>query len=530
MRQLSGTDTLMLMNDRPHAQNMICGLSIYDPSTAPGRSVTFDDVVALVASRLHVSDSFRERLVNVPLGLDRPWWIKDAAFDLEYHIRHIALPAPGTWRQLCTQVARLGARPIDLTRPPWEFYVIEGLDGIEGMPEGSFALMSKLHHAAVDGVSGTEMMTAIHDHSPEPPPVEPSPEWASEDRPSDLSLMSNAAAHALTRPLAFAGFVIPAVRRLPGALRNRRDRPPGSAPAMPAAARFNTAVSAHRSWGQRQFTLAELKTIRRAVDGAKVNDVALALVGGAMRRYLTDKGELPQDSLVALMPISVRPTTVQERRPDEVEASAGGNRFAMTNVTMATDVDDPLERLTVIAGVTAAAKLKSAVGAQTLSQMSELLPGGLLGSVQRAVTRTVNRRGRALGAHTLVTNVPGSQTPLYLCGARAVMMTGMPPIVDGMGLVNGVGSYNGNVNVCFTADRDMMPDPEFYEGCLQASFDELLHAATMATKVASTEKVAPTKAAPGKRVPPRRAAATGSARPTPNVPASEHTPSTARRA
>ena len=477
MRQLSGTDTLMLMTDRPHAQNMICGLSIYDPSTAPGKSVTFDDIVALVASRLDVSDSFRETLVSVPFGLDRPWWMKDSNFDLEYHIRHIALPAPGNWRQLCTLVSRLGARPIDLSRPPWEFYVIEGLDAIDGVPTGSFALMTKLHHAAVDGVSGTEMMTAIHDHSPEPVPVQPSPPWAAEDRPSDLSLLSRAAAHALTRPVAFAGFVVPAVRQIPGALRGGGARSPGSSPAMPAATRFNAAVSAHRSWGERQFTLAELKTIRGAVVGAKVNDVAIALVGGAMRRYLADKGELPQESLVAVMPISVRPTTVQERRPDEVEASAGGNRFAMTTVTMATDVDDPLERVAMIAAVTSTAKLNSAVGAQTLSQMSELVPGGLMGSVQRAVTRTVNRRGRAMGAHTLVTNVPGSQTPLYLCGARAVVMTGMPPIVDGMGLVNGVGSYNGNVNVCFTADREMMPDPEFYEDCLQASFDELYDAA-----------------------------------------------------
>src|SRR6266545_3765216 len=252
MRQLSGTDTLMLMTDRPHTQNMICGVSVYDPSTAPGGSVSFDDIVALVESRLHVSDSFRETLATVPLGLDRPWWIKDANFDLEYHMRHIALPEPGNWRQLCNQVARLGARPIELTRPPWELYVIEGLDSIDEVPKGSFAVMTKLHHAAVDGVSGNEMMTALHDHSPEPPPVEPSPTWVPEDRPSDISLLSRAAAHAMMRPIAFAGFVLPAVRRLPRTLRTSRDRSVASAPATPAATRFNAPVSAHRSWGARR--------------------------------------------------------------------------------------------------------------------------------------------------------------------------------------------------------------------------------------------------------------------------------------
>jgi hypothetical protein len=160
----------------------------------------------------------------------------------------------------------------------------------------------------------------------------------------------------------------------------------------------------------------------------------------------------------------------------------------MANVSMATDVEDPLERVATIARATAAAKLDTAIGAQNLSQMSELLPGALMGSVQRAVTRAANRRGRAMGMHTTVTNVPGPQTPLYFCGARAVIITGMPPIVDGMGLINGIGSYNGTVPVCFTADRDMMPDPEFYEECLEESFAELLEAATTGRDDATSDQ------------------------------------------
>jgi diacylglycerol O-acyltransferase / wax synthase len=478
MRQLSGTDMLMLVTDRPYAQNLIAAVNVYDPSTAIGGRVSFDDILALVGSRLHVSVSFRERLVPVPFGLDRPWWTRDAGFDLEYHIRHTALPAPGDWRQFCTLVARLGARPLDMTRPPWELWVIEGLDNLPDVPLGSFATMLKLHHAAVDGVSGAEIQTALHDRSPNPVPAQQVPEAAVAEPPSSLSLLSRAAVHALTRPVGVAGFLVPALRRLPTTRRQRRDRSVVRPPAMPVATRFNGPISPHRVWGSRQFTLVDLKTIRAAVPDAKVNDVALALVGGAMRRYLQAKGELPEGSLVAVMPISVRTTMAQRQDESEVEASAGGNRFAMANIAMATDVEDPLERVATIALATAAAKLDMAVSAQNLSQMSELLPGALMGSVQRAVTRAANRRGRAMGMHTTLTNVPGPQTPLYFCGARAVLITGMPPIVDGMGLINGVGSYNGTVPVCFTADRDMMPDPEFYEECLEASFVELLEAAT----------------------------------------------------
>ena len=163
MQQLSGMDAAFLYAETPRAHMAGGGIAIYDPSTAPGGRVTFKGILDHIDKRLHEARVFRQRLVRVPLDLDHPYWIEDPDFDLEFHVRHIALPEPGDWRQLCIQVARLVSRPLDLDRPLWELYVIEGLDNVEGVPAGSFALVTKVHHAAIDGMSGMEMTSAIHD-------------------------------------------------------------------------------------------------------------------------------------------------------------------------------------------------------------------------------------------------------------------------------------------------------------------------------------------------------------------------------
>jgi diacylglycerol O-acyltransferase / wax synthase len=473
MRQLSGTDTLMLYSEAPNAQNTIAPIAIYDPSTASKGEVSFDDIMALIESRLDVSESFRERLVTVPFGLDRPSWIRDPDFDLEYHVRQIALPKPGNWRQFCTQVARIGARPLDMTRPPWELYVIEGLDDIEGIPKNSFATMLKLHHAAVDGVSGAEIVNALNDNSPDPNERDTgkrSKGWKPERLPSEAELLARAGVHLMTRPLAIARVVLPVVRSV---RESRKPKDPGRQVTGPLpATRFNHSVSPHRVWDARRFDLAEVKRIRSGVEGASVNDVAIAIIGGAMRRYLENKGELPETSLVTLMPISVRPTMAQSARRAEEKAEAGGNSFAMTAVPMATDIEDPIERLAEIHRNTEEAKAY-AVDAPSLTEISEALPGALMGTVQRALIRRANRAGRAMGVHTITTNVPGPQVPMYCCGAKAVFMTGMAPVGEGVGIINGVGSYNGELAVSFTADRDMMPDPDLYASSIDAAFEEL---------------------------------------------------------
>ena len=192
MQQLSGMDASFLYAETPRAHMAGGGVAIYDPSTAPGGRVTFKGILNHIEERLHEARVFRQRLVRVPLDLDHPYWIEDPDFDLEFHVRHIALPAPGDWRQLCIQVARLVSRPLDLDRPLWELYVIEGLDNVAGVPRGSFALVTKVHHAAIDGMSGMEMTSAIHDDEPISTPSVPEQAWRPGRVPTTSELLMRA--------------------------------------------------------------------------------------------------------------------------------------------------------------------------------------------------------------------------------------------------------------------------------------------------------------------------------------------------
>jgi len=481
MRYLSGTDTQMLYTDGPNSMNMIAPIGIFDPSTAPGGKVEFEDVLTYISDRLHLSSSFRERLVRVPLGLDRPLWINDADFDLEYHVRELALPAPGDWRQLTTQIARIGARPLDLSRPPWELYIIHGIDSAPRIPEGSFAMMLKLHHAAVDGVAGAELVTALMQPTAKST-IEPVvDDWKPEKKPSGMEMLTRGGAQTVLRPVKSARLILRTVGGVPGAMKGFA-RPQKEAPKLgsSAATRFNKMVSPHRVWDLVHFDLADVKAVKNAVPGATVNDVAVTVVAGAIRRYLDANGELPESTLNAIMPISTRPTATQKSAPGAPHGisggGGGGNRFVMTMIPVATEVADPLERIMLVKRSTAKAK-DYGTGMLDLVQTVELIPGALVGSVQRALTRTIAARGRATGAHVVVTNVPGPRVPMYFAGAKCAAYSGMAPIADGVGLIVAIGGYCDDFSITFTCDRDMMPDPEFFADCLRAEYDALRAAA-----------------------------------------------------
>jgi diacylglycerol O-acyltransferase / wax synthase len=483
MRQLSSADWTMVSLDTATAHNTIGIVGIYDPSTRSGSRdpVTYDEVLKYIDARLHVAESFRERLVQVPFGLDRPWWIRDGDFDLEYHVRHIALPRPGSWRQLCTQIARIHARPLDLTRPPWELYLIDGLDGVDHLPQGAFAVFLRVHHAAIDGVAGAEILTAIHSHEPDegPPPAPEGYQWKPDAIPSDLGLLSRAALHGAARPVDVLRQVRKVAPQLPALVSDTRDPAVTSPASLPKATRFNQVVSPHRVFGTAYTTLDVLKEIRTALPQATINDVGVAIVGGAIRRYLLDKDELPDEAMVAMMPISIRPTSTRASGAVGSATSTGtsGNEYSIAPITMATDEADPLDRLVRIVTSTAHVKDSGAHPVRALMAMSEEAFGGLMGTVQRAAVRALSRSGRTVAAHTLVSNVPGPLTPMYFCGAQMVDTTGLGPVLDGMGLNNGIGSYGNRVTFCFTADRKAIPDPEVYEQCLSGAVEELLDAA-----------------------------------------------------
>ncbi len=472
MRQLTGHDASFLYSETANQPMHVGALMIYDPSTAPGGSVRFKEILAHIESRLGAAELFRKKLQWVPLNIDHPWWVDDPSFDVEYHVRHIALPKPGDWRQLCIQVARLHARPLDHDRPLWEFTVIEGLDAIDGLPKGSFAIATKIHHACVDGVSGDALNAAIHDLEPVAASDAAVEEWRAEKQPQGGDLLLRASIRNTVEPWRFARLLartVPALQR--GASAQRRL---GTAPVTPGGAartRFNGTISPHRAFESVALELDAIKQVRAAVPGSTVNDVMLAIVGGSMRRYLLDHGELPEATLTAMAPISARPTGPRGKGSEDV----GGNRVSAMFVPLRTDVADPLDRLAVVHEGTQASKvLTDAIGADLLADYAQFTPA-MLASAGARLSSSLGMANRVDPAYnTVVSNVPGPQQSLYMTGARLVAMHGLAPIHDGIGLFHGVYSYCGEVFLSATACREMLPDPSAYAAAMRHSYDELL--------------------------------------------------------
>jgi WS/DGAT/MGAT family acyltransferase len=473
MQQLSGMDASFIYFETPRSPGHVFTVYIYDQSSAPGGRVTFKGILDHVERRLHVSRTFRQKLVQVPLGIDHPYWIEDPDFDLEYHVRHIALPKPGDWRQLMIQVARLHSRPLDLNRPLWEMYVIEGLDNIKDLPGGSFAVMTKFHHAAVDGVTLLEITSAVHDTRPDATPPEATAAWKPEAEPSALDLLARAAVNNARRPFQYARLK---ARMLPGG--TRVGQPPhrgldGDTPTGPAPrTRFSGITSGHKVVESRHFDFQAARRIKAAVPGATINDVAITIVGGALRAYLQEKGELPSEPLRVMAPISTR-------TPDQM--GTAGNQVSAMVVTAGTHIADPKQRLAAVQASTHASKTASqAVGARELSQFSEFVPGGLAALAARTAAEfQIANRAQPV-VNTVVSNVPGPQVPLYFAGARMYTYFGGAGVGDGMGLLHGVGSYCGQLILSVVSDRDMMPDPGHYADLLEQSFADLEAATTKA--------------------------------------------------
>ena len=470
MQQLSAQDASFVYLETPHTPMHIGSVGIYDPSTAPGGFVRFKDILKFIGERLGGARSFRQRLVRVPFDLDHPYWIEDPEFDLEFHVRHIALPKPGDWRQLGIQVARLHSRPRDLTKPLWEFTIVEGLDNVDGLPPGCFALVSKVHHAAIDGMSGVEMSAAVHDLDAAMTPPNKADDWKPESMPKVAELLSRSYFNSLIQPMRVMetiGRSLPGMGRLANQVRTGDVSVRNARPAPKT--RLNAKVSAHRAWDAVPFKLSDIRAIKEAVPDATVNDVILAIVGGALRQYLKGKSELPKETLTAMAPISVR---------GDSEKQALGNLVSAMVVGLGTQIEDPLERLRFVHDEALNSKaMTNAVGARTLTDYSQLMPSALAGLAARLYTRVGAANAHSPVFNCVVTNVPGSRVPLYFAGARMVAMYGTGPVFDGMGLINTIYSYGPTIAISFTADRDAMPDPQAYADALRASFKALKAAA-----------------------------------------------------
>lgn len=473
MRQLSENDAAYIYSDTAHANSNISLLHIYDQSTAPGGVVRFKQILSHVESRLHLLPMFRERILRVPLDLDYPYWVEDSSFNLEYHVRHIALPKPGDWRQFCIQASRIHARPLDLQRPLWEMYVIEGLDCFLDLPAGSFAVLLKVHHAAIDVAHGNEITRLLHDLSPLVNPPAPVAPWFPESAPGNLMLLWLAGWNLATFPLRMTQPLLSSWTSLKSTVKTFAGELLGQ-PHMFPMTRFNTEVSTQRVFETRRFALADFKAIRQLVPGATVNDVVLAVCAGGLRTYLSRQDELPLEPLIAAAPIAVHSDLEGDERTG----------FSWVRVALATDLDDPVERLRTIQSETSSSAIMSqAISARELTNLARHAP-----SLAIAATSKMLRSASALLgdwaplANCAINNVPGSREPLYLQGARLTYLSAIMPISDGMGLVFSVTGYGDTIVISLTGCYEQLPDPQALAQCLRDSFQEYLALAQRALR------------------------------------------------
>ncbi len=451
------------------------GVALYE------HSLTFEAFCETLTARLPLIPKLRQRLIQVPLSLDRPYWLDDPDFHLEWHLHRTALPQPGGWKQLRKLASRLFGQPLDRSRPLWEMVFVEGLDGIPQVPKGSIAIISKIHHALIDGVSGSDFLGLLLDATPEQRELPPKKPHDPDPIPSDVGLVLRSAYHFATRPFKLPRLLAETAKATLKAGYLTRvegvDLPP--MPFTGPRTRFNAPVSKQRIWNSALLSLDRVKAIRHTVTGATVNDVILAICAGALRRYLDEKEELPTKPLVAMVPVSTRTKS---------EKNKMGNQVSAMLVRLATGEADPVERFKQIVAHTQEAKShQQAIDAKTLVNYSELVPFGLAGVAARLYSRMhIARRHRPI-FNLVITNVPGPQIPLYLAGSRLFVNMGMAPITDGLGLIITVFSYNGLISISPMACPQLMPDLDQFTRYLWESANELETAVAAKTAVKRKE-------------------------------------------
>jgi diacylglycerol O-acyltransferase / wax synthase len=486
LKQLSAQDAQFLYTQTANNLTHIMGVYIYDPSTAPGGFVRFKDIIRHVESRVGTSPLFKRRLHRLPFDMDHPYWVEDEHFDIEAHMSHARLPEPGDWRQFCIAVARYFSKPMDMNRPLWDIYVIEGLDRIPGIPKGSFAMLHRVHHAAVDGASGAHAFIAMSDIDAQGTPAiaEPPPPEDLGRAPSSAETLTRAWSASMQSPVKFVNALLKVSPAIVASA--RKSMAEGGMTAGVPETRFNAPVGPHKMFDATTVALSDVAAIRKKMPGATVNDVVLTTVGGALRKYLIKHKELPKESLVAVAPINLR-----GKDKGAGKASTPGNQVSAMSVPVRTDIADPLDRLAAIRDYTVEAKeAKAGVSARIMTDLSQHIPGATMAAVARILT---SERFAVRGTNLFISNVPGAQVPLYLAGAQLVQQHGMAPLANNMGLFVATPSYNGRIAFSIISERAIMPDIAFFRECVDESFADLMAAEPKPEKPAAKPKAVTAK-------------------------------------
>ena len=523
MRQLNGIDASFLNMETANVFGHVCSLNIFDASVPGGGG--YEATRQMILDRIEQLAPFRRRLVEVPLGLDLPYWIEDPDFDIDFHVRHHAVPPPGTPEQLAEVVSRIVARPLDRSRPLWELYVIEGVN--EGR---QIAQLTKIHHAAIDGASGALMLGVILDTDPNFRPSGTPAHWTPEVVPSDDDMLRRTAREYLLRPEKFVRLSVRSLRELAAAtqsggiraladliaqpipgpvgslMRERlradhgtdHDRAPALPPTQAPRTPWNRAITPHRRFAYTTIALDDAKRVRRQF-GCTFNDVVMALCSGTLRRYLEQHDVLPTESLVAMVPVSVR-------TGDETDQYQ--NRVSALLADLATNEADPVKRLRRVQQSMVAAKESfSAIPAETLQDFTQFAPPAVAARAMRMYSRLRIADRMNPPFNLVISNVPGPNHPLYSAGGQLEHFYPVSALADGQGLNITVQSYNGNLDFGIIACRELVPDVWVMIDHLHAAMNELLALCDPPAATSPTEKPVTSKPAKSKPVKSKPAAA-----------------------
>ncbi|HME49058.1 wax ester/triacylglycerol synthase family O-acyltransferase [Mycobacterium sp.] len=459
MQRLSGLDASFLYLETAKQPLHVCSILELDTSTMPG-GYTFDRFKDELSLRIKGMPTFREKLADSPFNLDHPVWVDDNDFDVDRHLHRIGLPAPGGRRELSEICGHIASLQLDRSRPLWEAWVIEGVDGTDAGKGGRLAVMTKVHHAGVDGVSGANLMSVLCGTEPDAPPPDPV-EGVGGVNPIELA--ATGLLRFATRPLHLANVLPATVASVVETVRRARTGQAMTRPFKAPPTAFNDAVTGHRNVAYTQLDLEDIKTAKNRF-GVKVNDVVMALCAGVLRQFLLDRGELPEEPLVAMVPVSVR----------EQSDRAGRNQVSGMFSRLETHIADPADRLRSIADANSVAKEhSSAIAATLLQDWSQFAAPAVFGIAMRVYSNTRLTGSRPVH-NVVISNVPGPQRPLYLLGSEVKAMYPLGPIFHGCGLNITVMSLNGKLDVGLISCPELLPDLWDLADDFASGLDELL--------------------------------------------------------
>ncbi|MCV7423737.1 wax ester/triacylglycerol synthase family O-acyltransferase [Mycobacterium yunnanensis] len=462
MQRLSGLDASFLYLETSAQPLHVCSVLEIDPSTIPG-GYTFDQMRDALTQRIKAMPEFREKVADNRFNLDHPVWVEDHDFDVDRHLHRIALPSPGGRVELGEICGHIASLTLDRTRPLWEMWIIENVGGADADSGGRLAVLTKVHHACVDGVTGANLMSQLCSTEPDAPAPDPVDGVGGG---SDLEIAVSGAFKFATRPLKLVNVVPSTLSTVVDTVRRARNGLTMAAPFAAPKTRFNATVTGRRNVAFAQLDLEDVKAVKNQY-GVKVNDVVMALVAGVLRRFLLDREELPDGTLVAMVPVSVH----------EKSDRPGRNQVSAMFASLHTDIEDPAERLRAIAGANSVAKQHSAaIGATLLQDWSQFAAPAVFGAAMRVYASS--RLTSAVPVYNLVvSNVPGPQVPLYFLGAQVNAMYPLGPIFHGSGLNVTVMSLDGTLDVGLISCPDLLPDLWDMADDFEVALKELSNAA-----------------------------------------------------